>query len=83
MTTKWNSKGPDAKKLSELFRKKQVDLTNKSSKYIKSVQDQPPIFLTYPARNFAANYRKLLQSFLIGKELQGARKEDSKFLLYL
>jgi hypothetical protein len=74
-TVKWNSKGSEARYLTNLFIQQKVDLNNKKPEYIREVKRQHPIFAPFSQDRFVVNYRKLLSHYLIGKSKEGARKE--------
>jgi len=75
---KWNSKGPEAEALIKLFKDNAVDTTQQKPAYIKKVQaDYPQFFGRFPTDRFVINYRKLLNSYLVGLAKTGARQRKS------
>lgn len=79
MGRNWNSKGPEGKKLLELFTNNLVDLDNEKRDYIRSVKEKyPEEFGDFAIDRFAVNYRKLLRSFNAGQEKRGSRVQQRK-----
>ena len=80
--TRWNSNSREGDKLRELFKTKQVDENNIKSDYLKTIKDAyPKEFGQFTNSVFYSHYRKLLQSFKVGKALKGARDSKCSFRL--
>jgi hypothetical protein len=80
MSHRWNSNNREGNKLRELFNNEQVDLNNIKSDYLKTIKDAYPAeFGQFTNSVFYSHYRKLLQSFKVGKALKGARDSKCSF----
>ena len=87
MTTRknpnWNSKGPEGKKLLELFTTKGlIDPSNKNKDYILSVQDKYPVFSGFKDSVFLSHYKSLYCDLVLGRAKQGGRLEFKCFILF-
>ena len=79
MPRHWKTKGVDGDNLAKLFKSKDIDLSNTTSKYIASVQEtNNRDFGEFSPKVFATHYKACLAAFKAGELLNGSRREECR-----